>query len=163
MDRYSTIFEIFDDDDKPSSWTARMSGWYVFYMKTWNSDPFFGRGIGSVGLGIDSSFVKKFVESGIFGLFAFVMFLVRLARMGLEVAKEELDHLKRGVAIGYLGILVGMSVHAIGVSSFSTIRTAEPFFLFSGVMVGLYVRMKRTQERKEEDQKEQEELSFNAR
>jgi hypothetical protein len=161
--RYSTIFEIFgDDDSKPSSWTARLMGWYVFYLKTWQSDPFFGRGVGSIGLGIDSSFVKKFVESGIIGVTAFIMILVRLGRLGLEVARESEDHLLKGIAIGYLGILVGISVHAVGVSSFSTIRTAEPFFLFSGVMVGVHFYYKKRLSIKVENEKEKENLKFNA-
>lgn len=164
IDRYSTIFEIFgDDSSKPSSWTARMMGWYVYYIKTWMSDPLFGRGLGSVGLGIDSSFVKKFVETGLIGLLSFVVILVRLGRMAVDVSRQMKDPIRKGVAIGYLGLLVGMSVHAIGVSSFSTIRTAEPFFFFSGVLVGIYVRMRRNQERELEEGKEVKSLRFNAR
>ena len=163
IDRYSTIFEIFGDDkSKPSSWTARMMGWFIFFMRTWQSDPFFGRGVGSIGLGVDSSFVQKFVESGFVGVLSFIMILVRLGRHGFEVARNSEDHLLRGIAIGYLGVLVGMSVHAVGVSSFSTIRTAEPFFLFSGIMVAVYYGHQKNKTRKEENAKEKEALRFNA-
>jgi hypothetical protein len=164
VDRYSTIFELFgDDDDKPSSWTARTTGWYVSYLKTWKSDPFFGRGIGSVGLGVDSSYVKKFTETGMLGLMSFIMLLIRLGRLGTELIRLTTDRLYRGVGIGYLGILVGICVHAIGVSSFSTIRTAEPFFFFSGLMVGLHSRMLMRREEVAEDELEERELKFNAR
>ena len=163
VDRYSTIFEIFGDDkSKPSSWTARLMGWYIFFMRTWASDPVFGRGVGSIGLGIDSSFVQKFVESGLVGVFSFLMILVRLGRIGLEVARNSEDRLLRGIAVGYMGLLVGMSVHAVGVTSFSTIRTAEPFFLFSGMMVAVYYYYKREKARKEENAKEKETIKFNA-
>lgn len=163
IDRYSTIFEIFgDDDDKPSSWTARLVGWYIFYMKAWYTDPFFGRGVGSVGLGIDSSFVKKFVESGFLGSFTFLLILARLGRIALEVVRKVKDSIYRGIAVGYLGILVGICVHAVGVSSFSTIRTAEPFFLFSGVMMGVHYQVFKGLREKQDDLEEAKRIRFNA-
>jgi hypothetical protein len=130
-------------------------------MRAWNTDPLFGRGIGSVGLGIDSSFVKKFVESGILGSLSFLLILLRLGRMAFEVVRNVNDHIYRGIAVGYLGILVGMCVHAVGVSSFSTIRTASPFFLFSGVLVGVHYHAFKRLREEQEDLEEAKHVRFN--
>lgn len=164
FERYSTIFDIFQDDDesKPSSWTARWTGWYIYYTRTVNYDPLFGRGVGSVGLGVDSSFVKKFIESGLIGLLAFVLFLVRVGRKGLETVRLEKDNFLRAYAVGYMGILAGMIVHSVGVSSFSTIRTATPFFLFTGILLAINAATMRAVEENEEDERDRSMLRFSS-
>ena len=36
IDRYSSILTYFGDDgDRPSSWKARMVGWYIFLLEHW--------------------------------------------------------------------------------------------------------------------------------
>lgn len=159
VDRYSSIFNVFGDDgDRPSSWRARVIGWYIFYSRTWSYDPLLGMGVGSIGLGIDSSYVKKFAESGIIGFIVFIMLLVRLGRLGYEVAKSKIDPFLRYLAIGYMGCLASISVHALGVCSFSTIRSAEPFWLFSGMMVSIHFIMREREELEYEEAKDRENL-----
>ena len=161
IDRYSTILDIFGSEDgKPSSWTARLSGWYVYYAKTVNYDPVFGRGVGSTTMVVDSSFVKKFIETGALGILAFLGILVRLGRTAMEVIRNSEDQVIKSVCIGYMGVLTAMSVHSVGVCSFSTIRTAEPFFLFSGVMLALHAMYQKAQNYEEEDRDELERLRF---
>jgi hypothetical protein len=106
--------------------------------------------------------VKKFVESGILGSLAFLLILARLGRIALEVVREVKDYIYRGIAVGYLGVLVGICVHAVGVSSFSTIRTAEPFFLFSGVMMGVHYQVFKGLREKQDDLEEAKRIRFNA-
>jgi len=161
VDRYSSIFNVFGSDgNTPSSWKARVVGWMVFYTKTWTYDPFFGMGVGSVGLGIDSSYVKKFAESGMIGFIAFMMLLIRLARMGMEVAKSNFDPFLKFIAIGYLGVLSSLSVHALGVCSFSTIRSAEPFWIFTGLMISVHYMMQKKEELMKEEAEDRENLRF---
>jgi hypothetical protein len=161
IERYSDILDIFgSEDDKPSSWTARLSGWYVYYTKTVNFDPVFGRGVGSTTMVVDSSFVMKFIETGTLGLLAFVAILVRLGRTAMEVIRQTKDQLSKSFCIGYMGVLSAMTVHAVGVCSFSTIRTAEPFFLFSGVMLAVHVMHQKMAHFETEDQQEMERLRF---
>jgi hypothetical protein len=161
VDRYSSILDIFGDSSKgPSSWKARVSGWGVFFWGTWNSYPILGRGVGSVGLSIDGSYIKKFVETGIIGSVAFLLILNRLGRVGLENIRLSKDDFLKSYCIGYLGAFCGMLVHAIGVSSFSTIRTAEPFWIFSGLMVASGFIMKKAKELEEEEEEDWDQLSF---
>jgi len=161
VDRYSSILSIFgEDSDRPSSWKARVIGWYVFYSRTWDNDPFLGMGVGSVHMGIDSSYVKKFAESGLIGLCAFMMILIRLARMGMEVARAQFDPLLRSVAIGYMGCLSSIAVHALGVCSFSTIRSAEPFWIFTGLMMSVHFLYHRELELKDEEAEDRDNLRF---
>ncbi|MBF0196705.1 MAG: hypothetical protein HQL32_03305 [Planctomycetes bacterium] len=161
VERYSEIFQIFDDEDgAPSSWKARTVGWYIFYTRTWNHDPIFGKGVGSIGLGIDSSYVKKFIESGILGLLAFAVLLIRIGRIGLYVAKVSKDSFYRAIGVGYMGVYAGMLVHAIGVSSFSTIRTAELFWLLTAITVGVSLIVKEENELEKEDEEDLDQLSF---
>ena len=161
IDRYSTILDIFGSEEgKPSSWTARLSGWYIYYSKTVDYDPFFGRGVGSTTMMVDSSFVKKFIETGAFGVMAFLGILVRLGRTAMEVIRNTDDQLIKSVCIGYMGVLSAMSVHSIGVCSFSTIRTAEPFFLFSGVLLAVHGMYQRSKNFEDEDREELARMRF---
>ncbi len=161
VERYSSILDIFGDSSEgPSSWKARVSGWGVFVWGTWNSYPIIGRGVGSVGLSIDGSYIKKFVETGLVGLISFIMILNRLGRVGLENIRMAKDDFLKSYCIGYLGAFSGMLVHAIGVSSFSTIRTAEPFWIFSGLMVASGFLIKKSKELEEEEEEDWKQLSF---
>ena len=161
IDRYSTILDIFGSEDgKPSSWTARLTGWYIYYTRTVNYDPFFGRGVGSTTMVVDSSFVKKFIETGALGILAFLGILVRLGRTAMEAIRNTPDPFIKAVCIGYMGVLSAMSIHSIGVCSFSTIRTAEPFFLFSGVMLAVHGMYLKGKTNDEEDRQEMAGLRF---
>ncbi|MBF0243724.1 MAG: hypothetical protein HQL31_00440 [Planctomycetes bacterium] len=165
VDRYQTILALVNLDEeetaKPvSSWEARQSGWYVYYLYTKKDDPIFGRGVGSVGLGVDSAYAKKFFESGVIGLLAFLMMLARLGRIAVDLIKKTNDDIYKSYAIGYLGLLAGMCVHGIGVSSFSTIRTAEPFWLFSGVLIAVAEIVRREADIAEEEETDKDELEF---
>lgn len=164
LDRYATILQIFDtaggEGSGVSSWDARIWGWYVYATGAWNEHPLLGRGMGSIGLGIDSTYVKKFVESGLLGLVAFIMILVRVLREGLELVKVTKDQIFRAFGIGYLGGFSGMIIHSIGVSSFSTIRTAEPFWVFSGILIAVRAMVKAENELEEEEGEDLEEISF---
>ena len=160
VERYSSILDIFGGDKGPSSWQARVIGWGVYLLGTWNYYPILGKGVGSVGLGIDSSYVKKFIETGILGLLAFTLILIRLARVGYENIKLGKDPFLKSICIGYLGALAGMIVHAVGVSSFSTIRTAEPFWIFSGLMVATGFLIRKNRELEEEEEEDWKQLSF---
>lgn len=162
IERYMSILDIFSEDKKVSSWDARTTGWYVRLVGTWVQAPVFGKGVGSIGLGIDNSYVKKFIETGIVGLLAFFMIMVRIGRVGFETIKSTKDDFIKYFTIGYMGSFVGMLMHAIGVSSFSTIRTAEAFWVLTGMMVGLNIYNKNQLELEEEEEEDRESLSFSS-
>lgn len=159
--RYQTIMDIFNPEEKKlSSWTDRMTGWYAYYTSTVYDNPLLGKGVGSIWLGVDSSYIQKFVESGLIGVITFGMILVRLYRVGLEVIRKSKDEVFKSFSIGYLGATTGLLVHAIGVSSFSTIRTAEIFWVLSGIQVAVHALAMREREVEEEEEQDLEEFSF---
>lgn len=161
VERYSTIFDIFQSDDgTPSSWTARMTGWYIYFSQTVDYDIFLGRGVGSTTMVVDNSFVKKFTETGAIGVIAFIAILIRLGRTATEVIRSSKDQFSRAVCIGYMGVLSAMCFHSVGVCSFSTIRTASPFFLFSGVMLAIHAIYVKMRAHEEEDKEELSRLRF---
>lgn len=164
IDRYETILDVFggDEDGKktPSSWEARNVGWYIHFKRTWDQYPLLGKGVGSVTLGIDNSYIKKYVETGVLGSYAFILLIYRIARVTYQNIKEIKDIFLKTYCIGYFGILAGFLVHAVGVSSFSAIRTAEPFWIFTGVMAATGIIWRHQKELLEEENLDRSSLSF---
>ncbi len=159
--RYQTIFDLFSPDShKVTSWTARYAGWLAFIAETLQYSPLVGGGMGSIWLGVDSAYVKIFYESGSIGLITFFMVLLRLFRLGVEVSKKTKDDFYRSFAIGYIGGFAGFIVHAVGVSTFATIRPAEIFWIFSGLLVACRALVQRDAELQEEEAQDLEAVSF---
>ncbi len=156
IDRYKTIFSIFTPGEKVSSWNARVLGWYIYFTGTLYTTPLLGRGMGSIWLGIDSAYVKKFVEGGVVGLLLFLSILFRFCKVGLRVAKLREKPYSRSIGVASVGVTVCMLVHGIGVSTFSTIRTAALYYLIMGICFAAYS----IHQKEEEKQDWQEELSF---
>lgn len=123
----------------PHSWQARVAAWDTMGGRTLRESPLWGRGTGSTPLGdIDNQYVHVLVESGLLGLALFAWILVRLLRTahGLH-GRLPADGFPRGFAAGYLIGLFMMFVHAVGATSFSSIRTMESFIVLTGLMVCL--------------------------
>lgn len=172
-ERYASIFNIFTPDiftldlkqakaTGTTSWAARVLGWYSYYTAKFMDYPFLGKGMGSIWLGIDNDFVKKFFESGLLGLSAFLLLLQRLFRTALEIIRESRDSLYKAVGIGFIGGLAGMMVHAVGACSFSSIRIAELFWVFSGFLVAAHFLVRRDRELSAEDEDDASELVFSS-
>lgn len=133
-ERMTSILDTFTGDS-PSSWRARMEGWKMFVPLALQS-PLLGHGIGSRELGaIDNEYVLQLNDLGVVGLLAFLWLIARCLRTSFRLHKlEESDRLLSGFAIGYLGGLAALLVHSIGATTFTTIRTTEPFFFATGLL-----------------------------
>ena len=131
-DRFDTFFG-FVSGDVPSSWQARVDGWRLFLLQKGFS-PLIGEGIGRAPLAIDSEYVKQLYELGILGLGLFAWIVTRCMRAARRLAAGATDERYRGFANGYLAGLTALLVHSIAAPTFTSIRTAEPFFIATGLI-----------------------------
>ncbi len=151
-DRFETIAGVFTGH-VPSSWGARVSGWQHLVPVALER-PLFGHGIGSRSLGaIDNEYVLQLYSLGIVGLGAFLWLISRCLRTSMRVWRlETRDHWVQGFALGYLGGTVALLAHSIAATTFTTIRTTEPFFFATGI---LYLCWNRLQARRREEWQEE--------
>lgn len=157
--RYLSILDVFSGGEV-SSFEARQMGWIYYLRRSWDVNPLLGGGMYSTTLGVDSSFVKKFSESGLLGVLTFSWLLIRMLRIGYEVARNAKNYIFKTYAVSYVGIISAMVMHAVGVTTFSTIRSAEPFFYFSGLMLAVHAMHKREEQIKEEEKDDEEVLNY---
>lgn len=138
-DRFETIFGIISGHP-PSSWAARIAGWEMFLPKIVRA-PVFGWGLGSSTLAIDNEYVRQIYELGILGFVVFVWLIVRAGQAALHIFRHNDNKLFRGFAMGYLGGLAALLVHGIAATSFTAIRTTEPFFIATGLICAIMHKM----------------------
>lgn len=137
IDRAATILDVLGPKP-PSSWNARVSGWRNFGNSVF-SNPLFGRGISATPLLIDNEYVKQVVDTGLVGLGLFVIMLGIMAHMAFTVAnKAQKEPVIIGFAVGYLAGLTCLAIHALGATSFTTIRTMEPLMVATGILAAIY-------------------------
>ncbi len=148
-DRFETIFGVFSGDP-PSSWVARVAGWKEFLPRMLNA-PLVGRGLGSSTLAIDNEYVRQIYELGLLGFFLFVWLVVRAAKTAFRIHKGGADTLFSGFSRGYLAGLTALLVHSIAATTFTTIRTTEPFFISTAILYGIVVFMPQETNNKAEE------------
>ncbi len=102
----------------------------------WAHRPFLGYGVTGFGF-MDAQYARTLVETGIFGLAAFLALVWSLARTGVGSLRALKDDDERGLALGFVAGLVGLLVHAIGANTFIIVRIMEPFWFFAAVVVAL--------------------------
>ncbi|MBI3856855.1 MAG: O-antigen ligase family protein [Planctomycetes bacterium] len=141
LDRLTTISGVATGDE-PSSWKSRMDAWEHFGGLTLSNSPLLGSGLASVKLGmVDNEYVRVFVDTGAIGL---ALFLWVLGRLGFR-ATTLLNRLRpqtfeRGFASGYWIAFVAMMIHALGATSYTSIRTMECFIVLTGLFGALHNR-----------------------
>ena len=93
-------------------------------------------GYGVTGAGfVDSQFIGVFVETGVFGLFAFILLLWNIFVHTLRIYKTTKDDFYEGLAIGFLAGHIGMIVHALTANTFTLIRIMEPYWFFAAIIM----------------------------
>jgi O-antigen ligase len=86
---------------------------------------------------MDVQYARTLVETGIIGLAAFLALLGASLRSGLAALRRLQQPEDRGLALGFIAGLVGLSFHALGSNTFIIVRIMEPFWFFAGVVVVL--------------------------
>jgi len=130
-----------------TSTTERVRSWKVA-VDRWLTSPvmaFLGTGATGVGF-IDAQYVRVLCETGAFGLMVFLWLLYTLYREARECYSEASTAFDRGLALGYLGGLIGLMVHGLAANTFVVIRIMEPFWF----MTALVLVSRRLQKEQEE-------------
>jgi len=115
--------------------SSRVETWKDVYEK-WKYSPVFGYGVSGAGF-IDSQYPLVLGETGIIGLFMFLMLMSTMLREGLRIFKEIPDSYARGLALGFLAGFIGLMVHSFSAATFIIIRIMEPFWFLTAILVSL--------------------------
>ena len=124
--------------DQPESWKARVAAWNES-IDVVISSPLFGKGLGSVNLAdTDNEYVKVAREMGILGLLVFVWLMVKIGIQAFFAYNNvTYDKFIHGYIAGYLIAFLSILIHAMGATSFTSIRTMETFMLLTGIFVAI--------------------------
>ncbi len=113
--------------------------WYILHVAPW-----FGGGI-SWETVMDSQYARVILETGLFGLAAFLFLQFRLLKTTWETHRRGRDWLFRGLGLGMLAGTIGMIVHSLGTITFVIVRIIEPFwFLMALTTLARSMSMART-------------------
>lgn len=93
-------------------------------LRVW---PWFGGGI-SWDTVLDSQYARILIETGLFGMAAFIYMLLRILQTTRETYRWTRDWVVRGLGIGMTGVTIGLIVHGMGTISFLIVRIMEPFW-----------------------------------
>jgi len=113
--------------------SARINDWIELFQQ-WTRQPFLGYGLTGTRF-VDGQFIKVLVETGLVGLFAFVLLLMVIFRQVLKIYKTAKNPLYKGVAVGFLAAHVGMIFHAVSANTFIIIRIMEPYWFLAGMVM----------------------------
>lgn len=99
-----------------------------------------GWGPGSIPLGhVDNEYLRVGVDMGFLGLAVFLWMLARTWKMAFNNYDAPLrDPTVKGIAAGFCISFLAVIIHAIGTTSFSSIRTMETFMILAGLASALY-------------------------
>ncbi len=135
-ERFLTLFGVFQGN-APSSLVMRVKGWAAFLDWLPNA-PFMGHGLGNVALGaFDSEYVRVIFELGLLGLVLFFWLFGVVLSLSLRLNRQTRTPEFQGFALGVFGATVALLVHSIGATTFTTIRTTEPFFFATGLLYAI--------------------------
>jgi O-antigen ligase len=101
-----------------TSASARVIG-YKQGLSDWRKSPILGYGVTGY-MFMDAQYPRILVETGIVGLLAFAWLIYALFRLGINTWRDAQDDLVRGLSVGLIAGLVGLLVHAIGASMYSS-------------------------------------------
>lgn len=96
--------------------------WYLLHVAPW-----FGGGI-AWEMVLDSQYARVVLETGLFGITAFLFMQFRIIRTCYEASRWSRDWVGRGMALGATATTIGMMTHSLGTISFLIVRIMEPFW-----------------------------------
>ena len=103
--------------------------WFLLHIVPW-----FGGGVAWEQV-LDSQYARVIMETGLFGLAAFLFMQFRILRTCREASRWTRDWIGRGLALGTTAATIAMMVHSFGTISFVIIRIMEPFWFLVALTV----------------------------
>lgn len=99
-------------------------------------NPLLGAGLGLITLSqIESQFPREAYEIGFVGLFIFLWLLYEIFKLCFISARKFENSYLKALSYGTLAALVGYIISGFSAVPFTTIRTAEPFWIFVALVV----------------------------
>jgi O-antigen ligase len=115
-----------------ASLSERLSIWnkVFYYLKTY---PVFGAGLTKEGV-IDSQYARIIIETGLIGLILFLWLLLRLLGISFQLFRSAGVGWVKGLAAGFIIIIIGLAAHGWGNITFYIVRIAEPFWALAALI-----------------------------
>ena len=99
-------------------------------------NPLLGAGLGLMSMSqIESQFPREAYETGFVGLFIFLWILFEAFKLSYLTAKKSQDSYLKALSMGAMATIVGYAISSFSAVPFTTIRTAEPFWLLIALVV----------------------------
>lgn len=112
-------------------------------IRAFFKNPLLGTGYSSVGLAVDSDYLRLLAEVGLVGFLAFFLVIVRLAgEFGSFLRKHEFDF-EHAFVSGFIGGLAGILLNATFIDIFEASKVAIIFWTLAGIAVGIVWRNNR--------------------
>ncbi|GMU91929.1 MAG: hypothetical protein AMXMBFR4_09870 [Candidatus Hydrogenedentota bacterium] len=103
--------------------------WYNLHV--W---PWLGGGV-SWDRVLDSQYARVIIETGLFGLGAFLFLQFRLLKTARESYRWTRSWMVRGVGVGVFAATIALVVHSLGTVSFLIVRIMEPYWFLVALSV----------------------------
>lgn len=136
LERLTDLRETLTSTDPfHSSWAGN---WVMWKEALWNFRKVFllGSGLGSRHrLFYESQYVQVIAETGMVGSLAFLYLVITLFRQILAGFRSSLSRKERGIMLGWLLGFVGFLIHSLSCVSWTTTKTAIPFWFLSGAVL----------------------------
>ncbi len=143
--RLSTIVHVLPGtgQEAPTSWQSKTQAWVQLSHEIYQY-PLFGRGMGIYSFGwVDNEYVKVTLEVGFVGLFVWLWWILGMWMVSWRNYRIAKVWWHKGMSCGYACGLIGLAVHAIAATSFTTIRTMETLMIATGMMFSLHAILER--------------------
>jgi len=99
--------------------------------------PIFGGGVAATGVILDNQFARVIMETGIIGLILFLWLLFTTIRLGFNLFKSFNEGWIKGLAVGFIVVVIGLIMHCFGNITFYIVRIAEPFWALAALIAFL--------------------------
>jgi len=96
--------------------------------------PVLGYGVTGYGF-LDAQYFKVLIETGLIGLFLFLVLLSGIFRLTYHNIKEATEPFDRGLSMGFMAGFIGLLVHAVGANTFIIVRIMEPFWFVLAIVI----------------------------
>ncbi len=115
---------------------ARIDSWEHVVFKDFPKRPIFGWGITGIGF-VDNNYVLWLGEMGFLGILVFLWIITTIARNSLEIYRRCQDDFLKGLTLGLLLALTGVSIQALTANSFIIVRIMEPFWFLTAIVFSI--------------------------
>jgi len=84
---------------------------------------------------VDAQYFRVLIETGLIGLFIFIILLVSIFRVTYHIFKEADEPVRKGLSMGFVAGFIGLLVHAVGSNTFIIVRIMEPFWFVLAIVI----------------------------